>query len=425
MTVRATATLVSAAVLLVACGSSQLGSATSTTVSISTALTTITATTSTIPSTSEADELTAAKARWRDAHPVTYHYSFIDDCGECGQRPRRLIVVWDKRVIDPEHQEPSIERAFTKIEDALTAGRPVEVTYHEELGYPTDLFIDPAAREYDGGTHWLFSDLSEGLPGSETSTDTLEDARARWIDADIKAYEFRAHVLCDCEIESSVRVRVEGGQVVDWRSDQVLPSDLFLTPFTIDTLFDEVGGLIDSPGGGDGESAVRSTGSALYDHQLGYPLWVGLDLEIIEPTPEMEALPPRLVLAVTEFERVDTDDRSELQRAIATWVAAGLGDYSYRLSYHDIEAATFSDPLKIVVSDGAITSTILEGKPTEIEGPTPAPIEGYFDLIDRWAKAGSQVDVIYHSELGYPVLVIAIHPDGSSTAFSISDLTPG
>ena len=424
MTVRATATFVSAAVLLAACGSGQLGSGTSTTGSVSTAPTTIPTTTTTALSASDVDQLTAAMARWRDAHPETYRYSFTDDCGECDQRPQRQIVVWDSRVIDPERQEPSIERAFTMIGDALAAGRPVEVTYHEELGYPTDLFIDPAARAYDGGTHWLFSDLSEGLPGSETSTDTLEDARATWIDADIDSYEFRAHVLCDCEIESSVWVRVERGRVVDWRSDQASRGDLFVSPFTIDMLFDDVAGLIGSPGG-SGESGVRSTGSALYDEQLGYPLWVGLDLEIIDPTPELEALPPRLVLVVTGFERVATDDRSELQRATATWTAAGLEDYSYRLSFHDIEAATFSDPLKIVVSDGAVTSTTLEGEPTEIEGPTPAPIEAYFDLIDRWTVAGSQVAVIYHSEFGYPVLVIANHPDGSSIAFSISDLTPG
>lgn len=369
------------------------------------------------------DQLREARGRWAAAGLTTYHYRFLDDCGECGDSAPRQMVVWDDELISPGATGPSISDAFSTIESAVAEDRQVDVTFHPELGYPTEIWIDQAARAYDGGTHWILSDLNGGLPESSDPIERHGQAVARWAASGISSYEYRMQILCDCELESTIWTRVEDGLVVDWMVDPEPDNEAFLAPTTMTQLLDDIADLLGAPGGFV-EAGVRTSGWALYDEELGVPMSIGLDIEILDPESEAAFLPPRLVLVVSDFTGISTENDIEIDRAKAKWAAAGLRSYTYLLTLHDVAEATFSDPLQVTVREGAVASTTLEGEPTEIEGPTPAPIEEYFDLIAGWTDAGSQVDVIYHSDFGHPVFVVAIHPDGSSTAFSISDLTP-
>lgn len=370
------------------------------------------------------DELREAQDRWETAGLSTYHYVFLDDCGECGESAPRQVVVWDDELVAPDPTGPSMKDAFAMIESAIAEDRQVDITFHPELGFPTEIWIDRQARAYDGGTHWIFSDLTDGLPGSPDPIESHREAEARWAASGVSSYEYWLQILCDCDLESEIWNRVEDGLIVDWLVDPKPDNEVLVTPTTIEQLFDDIGDLLGTPDGSV-EAGVRTTGSALYDEDLGFPIWVGLDIEVLDPDSEVAFLPPRLVLVVTEFTRIDTDAASELVEAMAKWAAAGLRDYTYLLTFHDVVEATLSVPVEVVVNDGAVVSATPAGEPTKIDGPTPGPIDEYFDLIEQWADAGSQVEVIYHSDLGHPVFVGAIHPDGSSTAFSISDLTPG
>lgn len=75
----------------------------------------------------------------------------------------RLVAV---REGEPEDLlDPTVESLFDTIAAAVDAGSSVEVSYDRELGFPTDIWIDREARAYDGGTHWLVSDLVKGPPG--------------------------------------------------------------------------------------------------------------------------------------------------------------------------------------------------------------------------------------------------------------------
>lgn len=384
----------------------------------------VTATTVVPVATTIADELGEARDRWEAAGLATYHYVFINDCGECGESAPRQVVVWDDELIAPDPTGPSMSDAFTMIENAIAEDRPVEASFHPELGFPTEIWIDREARAYDGGTHWLFSDVTDGLPGSPDSIESHREAEARWAAAGVASYEYRLQILCGCYLESEIWNRVENGLIVDWLVDPEPDNEAPVTPTTIEQLLDDIGDLLGTPDGFV-EAGIRTSGSALYDEELGVPMWVGLDIEVLDPDSEAAFLPPRLVLVVTEFTRIETDTGSELGEAVARWKAAGLRDYTYLLTFHDVVEASFGEPVEVVVRDGAVASATSAGEPTEIEGPTPAPIDEYFALIEQWADAGSQVEVIYHSDLGHPVFVGAIHPDGSSTAFSISDLAPG
>lgn len=110
------------------------------------------------------EELAAARQRWAEAALDSYHYVFRNDCGECdpSERRPREVVIRDGTPSGP--RQHTVEALFERVEQAIVDERSVEVTYHPDLGYPTDLAIDMEARAFDGGTHWMASDLGPGLP---------------------------------------------------------------------------------------------------------------------------------------------------------------------------------------------------------------------------------------------------------------------
>ncbi len=364
-------------------------------------------------------ELAAARASWAAAGLATYSYLFFDDCGECDQLPVQEAVVWDGDVIDPLRRVASIEEAFALIEAALARGDDVEVAYHPELGYPTDLWIDKEARAYDGGTHLVFSSVEPGLPGDPASLDRHLAAKAQWDAAGLGSYEYSSAVICGCEFQVSMRTSIVDGLVTEFDARPPEPTDITFSPLTISQLFEDVEEMLS---GQDFESeGIRVTGSARYDEEYGYPIWIGLDIDVLDPQAAAEAeFPSRLVMTVSDLVPLEPDPSSEARQARAKWSAAGLDTYIFDIVFHDVEAGDFTDEFTVEVVDDVVVSVVQNGYEYPPEDVEVTTIDGIFDMLSKWEVAGSSLDVIYNVELGYPAVVVAVHPDGSSGVFSIS-----
>jgi len=183
--------------------------------------------------------LDAARAAWDAAGLSEYRFEFEDDCGECDRLPAREVVVWDDDVYDPERQAVTPDEAFAAIERALATGVSVEAEYDPELGYPTEVWIDRESRAVDGGTHWVFEGLSEGLPGDDATIDDLEQATDLWLLRGPASYEFRVSFICDCEVEGTLWTQVVDGLVTDWDVVFDRDNDMSVSPVTIDALLTE------------------------------------------------------------------------------------------------------------------------------------------------------------------------------------------
>jgi hypothetical protein len=367
-----------------------------------------------------AADLGAARAQWAAAGLDTYSFEFLDDCGECDQLPVQSAVVWDGAVMDPLRRVTSIDEAFALIESALDRGAEVDVEYHPELGYPTDLWIDQEARAYDGGTHLVFSAVEPDLPGEPASLELHQTAWDRWRAAGLESYEFSSAVICDCEYQVSMRTTVVDGLVTGFDTRTPEPTDITFSPLTIEQLFSDVEALL------SGEDfpleGIRVTGSALYDGEYGYPVWIGLDIEVTDPEAAAEAgFPPRLVMTVSDLNPLVSDPSGEVEQSRARWESFALDGYTFDLVFHDIETADFSDAFMVEVIGGEVVSVVQNGYdfgPDGVEGV--GTIDELFDSIASWELAGHSVDVIYDAELGYPAVVIAVAPDGTDNSVSVS-----
>lgn len=351
-----------------------------------------------------AADLAAARARWAAAAPATHHYVFVDDCGECEPQSTQ-VVVWDGERVSSD-EAPSVERLFGSIDDAIAAGRNVEATY-DELGVPTEVWIDQEARAYDGGTHWVIQDFAARLPGEAASPEALQFAQTRWTEHRPTAYEFHTQIVCDCELAGALWTKVVGDRIVDHRIE--VDTEASLSPITIDEMLDDLAELLTTGLSADG---VRVTGSAQFDAELGYPVWIGLDIAVQDPGGELAYLPPRLAIVITDFAEVepDADDAfgsglADLEEARGRWVTAGLDDYRYELSVHDLESADVSGVYTVAVEGGDLVTITEGGIPAETP-PVPAyTIEEWFDLIALWTQSGIQVEALYDADTGHPVIV--------------------
>lgn len=374
-------------------------------------------------------ELSAARQRWQETGPDTYWYQLVDDCGECDPSSRlpRRVVIWSGEPTGPNQQ--TVQSLFAEIETAIEQGRNVEVSYNPDSGHPTDIGFDMQDRVVDGGYHLLVEDLAAGLPGDEVALDRLEQARRVWESQRPDAYEFRTSIHCDCDIAGTIWTRVEQSRIVDWNVELVEEPGTQISPITIDMMFDDLAEML-SLAEGVVEEGVRFTGSAAYHPELGYPTWVGLDIEILDPTSELAQLPPRLVFSIEGFALVegntDRSASSELEDARALWEAAGLSDYRYELTLHDIESASFTDPYTITVEHGVVVRVESQGRMVDDIPPTALPVEMILDLIEERIADGDTVDALYNSQLGHPAFAaIRESPEGTSVlAFSIHQLTP-
>ncbi len=363
-------------------------------------------------------QMAAARARWAAAGLATYHFVLEDDCGECDPEwamPRE-VVVWDEEVIDTLRRNLGVDQLFDAIEAAISAGAAVEVSYHDQFGYPMDVWIDREARAYDGGTHLVLRDLAAGLPGLDITSEGLEAARQRWAAAGPPAYEYRTDIMCDCSYDLTLWTLVEGSRILDWRIEWSRDPAPDVAPSTIDQLFSDLQRLVSEGELEEGGAIIR--GGAAYHPELGYPTWIGLDVEVTDPSSPLGDLPPRIVFAVRDVEPHDLSE-SEYDRALARWMRVGPRDYTYQLTVHDVVEGTFGPPHIVTVANGALASV------TGGDAPVFAgTVDDLFDQIDAWTRAAWQVDVVYDARLGHPVLVVAHHGD-ETVAFSIEELRPG
>ena len=375
----------------------------------------------------EATELAAARSRWEANSLSDYHYVFEDDCGEC-QPFSGQVVVWDGELLDPSRRSLAVEEIFDILERAAAAGQSVEAVFDQETGYPTDVWIDRESRAFDGGIHWVIGGLMEGLPGDAASLAGLEAAWARWTAARPPAYEYTMAIVCDCPLDGSLWVQVVGDEIVDWRVDtDGEVSGGSISPITVDTMFSDLAQMMASDGGVV-ETGIRFEGSAQYDPELGYPVWVGLDIEVLDPESALSELPPRMVNVVTDFHEIDPPSEGEtddLAGALERWSAAGLVDYQYELTIHDIIEASFSPPYTVAVLDGQVASVSLDGRILDDLDFQVSSVDELFVRIQQWIDAGSDVEALFHAELGYPVLVTVRAPDSEvPLVFSLGDLIP-
>ena len=386
-----------------------------------------TSTTSTVPPTgptTPAEALAAARALWDAAGLDSYQFVYQNDCGEClpESAAPRSIVVWEGATFDGARTGVAIEGLFESIERAIDEGSDVEVVYDPDLGFPSEIWIDREARAYDGGTHLLVHQVSPGLPGDSVSLGELERARQRWADTRPPAYEFRTDIICDCPSDTTIWALIDGDRVIDWRIEWTREEgSLDPAPSTVDQLFADLHDLLSA--GELVEAGARISGSAGYHPELGYPTWIGLDIEVLDPDSALAALAPRVVIAIRDLAAQDLA-ASEHSRAVERWSRTGPLDYSYELTVHDIAEASFGPPHQVTVSNGAVVSVSVEGAEVE-PGSVPAyAIGDLFALIDTWRADGWTVEVLYDARLGHPVLVTASQDD-ESMVFSIDRLTPG
>ena len=299
-------------------------------------------------------QLEEARLRWSEAAPDTYWYQLVDDCGECDPSSRlpQTNVIWSGEPTGSRHR--SIGSLFDDIEIAIEQGRTVEVIYDTDLGHPVDIWFDMQDRAFDGGYHVLIEDLTEGLPGDEMAGDRLEQARNLWESTRPEAYEFYTSIHCDCEIAGTIWTRIEGDRIVDWSVEFGDEPETRISPISIDTMFEDLEEMT-SLAEGVVEEGIRFTGSAAYDSQYGFPVWVGLDIEVLDPDSELAELPPRLVFSIEDFTPVEVSEPGEaltdLEGAQALWESAGPSDYRYEMTLHDIENASFTDPITVTVSN--------------------------------------------------------------------------
>lgn len=368
-------------------------------------------------------QLAAARERWAASSPETYHFMLEDDCGECDPdwaQPRQ-IVVWDGTVLDPTRIDTDILALFSLLEAAIQDGRTVEAEYDPDLGHPTEIWIDREARAYDGGTHLIIQELATGLPGDNVSLADLQQAQARWSETRPEAYEYRTDVVCHCPSDATMWTLVEGSRILDFKVEWERESgSLDPAPSTIEQLFADLGELLEL--GEVVEAGARITGSASYHPELGYPTWIGLDIEILDPRSELAGLGPQLVFIVRDLQPHEVA-ASEFERARQQWFDHGPIHYRYELTIHDIVEASFGPPHLVEVEQGTVVSVTVDGQAVDPESVPAYAIDSLFNQIEQWEADGWATDVLYDQRLGHPVLVTAMRGD-QSIVFSIDALRP-
>ncbi|MDH3262098.1 MAG: DUF6174 domain-containing protein, partial [Acidimicrobiia bacterium] len=287
-----------------------------------------------------AADLAAARAAWASVGSADYTYEFHNDCGECdpaARSPRRIAVLDGKVLtVDDGDGLPTVEEVFGDIEHAITAGRDVEVVYDATTGYPTDVQIDMDQRPVDGGTHWIFEELTALNPIGSTAE--LREARRLWESQQLDDYQFLMRVECDCLEDGTFDVKVVDDRVFEVvRLDHPAgPSNV--TPVTISRTFDDLEEwftdtqtLVDE---GILEVDVR------VDPIMGYPRWVYLRAQNIDNAAA------DLFTAVVTMDLVaafdpgdsptvpDDGDLASLRQARNLWESRDTKNYSYTLTIH-------------------------------------------------------------------------------------------
>ena len=384
------------------------------------------------PSGSEtaAADLASARALWASFGTADYTYRFTNDCGECDpqtRKPKRVAVLAGRVLSVDDGSLLTVEEIFQSIEQALTAGRQVEVTYDPETGLPVDVQIDMDMRPVDGGTHWTLEGLT-GLAPVESAQQLLE-ARRLWDAQGLDDYRFLMKVACECPERGTFDVTVVGDHIVDViRLDSASDSGT-VTPATIDQTFDDLEEWFT-----DTENLIDE---GILDVDLrvdpvkGYPRWVKLEAAFLDTAaPFTVVVTMELVGPIDPGDfspQPDPDDLAALEQARTLWEAQRLTDYGYTLTVHCNCPQEYVGPFEVTVRETWNVSATWKGKPLEPGRAAIDTIDGVFVLIERAIQDGIDVDVTYDPQVGHPHLAIinpeAVAVDGG-LAFTIENLSP-
>lgn len=262
------------AVVMVACGGPIGGPATSPT--------TAAVTPTTMPDPGVA--LAEAARKWGASGLITYHFVFEDDCGECMPAEPRVVAVEEGK--PDTATDPTVDSLFDTIASALDTGSSVEVSYHPELGYPFDIWIDREARAHDGGTHWLIRDLTPGLPDPDASSSEHAAAVSRWAGAGYSDYRYDlvTHDIIEASFSEPHTVTVRDGQVVEVQSQGAGGGAEHILELTIEGVFS----LIEE------EKKAGSIVDVLYHAVDGHPVFVSV-------RPPHDTAPPTMVFSIHDL----------------------------------------------------------------------------------------------------------------------------
>jgi hypothetical protein len=372
------------------------------------------------------EALERAQATWAAQAPADY--TVLKTCSGCADE---TVAVRSGEVVSLGSQQIlTIERVFEQIESAIRDGATVQVTYDDDLGYPTALTID-LDRDDVAEVDLQYTDL-EAMPIVTTLEELLE-ARDKWEALRLDDYRYLFKADCTCSEEGTFEVTVRDGRVVEELPlDDAARRSRQLSPGTLDAAFDDLedwftdsSDLIED---GILEVDVRM------DPQFGYPRWFrvvaeGLDddgpladrFEIIVTTD--------LIGPVDEVENTtDAGDLDALEGAYGRWLSAGLTDYRYEITYHCRCPEAGRGPFEVTIRSGQFWSSVA---PPD-EGFRDAvlfdamTIEQVFDVIEEAIRAGTDVEVRYDTATGQPLDVVidpeAVAVDGG-LAFTVTPLT--
>ena len=386
-------------------------------------------TTSTTVGSPQLDALADAKERWGAAAPDDYTVSQRDHCTGCASEPKTLAVRDGEVVSLASTETERIEDVFTTIEESLRNGAEVEVEYHSEFGYPVRLVIDT-----DGdGTPDIdleFGDLA-AMPVVASLGELLE-AKRLWDAQHLDSYRFIFRADCTCPDGGTFEVEVRDGRVTATRPLDAAAETSDLSPGPLDSAFDDLEQWFTFPEDliNDGFLAV----DVRMDPQFGYPRWFRIDASdidddhfagdftLIVTVDVIEALEPVEVVPDPDPDPEGTD-LVDLDAARSRWESAAIASYGFVLAVHCECPAEVSGPFEIAVRDGDVTSAVhlSDGSDSTAKGLT---IDELFGVIALSIADGTDVDVVYDHDLGYPRRVIidpeAVAVDGG-VALSITD----
>lgn len=216
-------------------------------------------------------ELAEARARWAEAGPASYAYTYVRFC-ECNEEaagPFRVVVadgVVQRTTLfgsPATAADWTAEQLFDEIESVIADGRQVDVAYDTTTGMPMRASLDLEAIAVDGG---LSIEISSFMSVDELQAE-LDAALDRWMSAGVDSYGLAYRQVCFCP-ELLVAATVRDGVVVESEFPREFGPDG--PALTVEALFAELQTALD-------EGVFRL--DVTYHDELGFPTEYYVDVE--------------------------------------------------------------------------------------------------------------------------------------------------
>ncbi len=248
--------------------------------------------------------------------------------------------------------------------------------------------------------------------GSETAelAAALDDAKQRWVAADISTYHYEAELSHDAEVNPewfcglgpTITVEVIDGvveQAEDINGCELDLADANRQPLTVEEWFDFLENMLDGEPAAFLDAEIASSLAASFT-DIGLPTsvrwagensWSELSMRSAATGPLDRSQPDRLL--------------ADLAVAKAVWAETGGNSYSFR-----VERSCFCDPasigpFEVTVSNGEVVEATWNGEPVGERAPVELfTVSGLFDEV-----AGSAnhefITVEYDPVFGFPTLI--------------------